>query len=157
MSISEDIDIADEITAALNAGAFGLPFVAERVYAADWDLKSELSDLQVGVWPAESAAEAFERELLDKSYRIGVSFAQRIAKMVRDDVDALMHLVKSVQEFLELTLVTIPDGRQYLNQGWEYVLRFNDAFLDRHKDAAGDVTYTGLFASILVFDFQSLE
>lgn len=157
MPNSEDILIADELVAFLNGKAYSEPFTAERVYSADWNVDKELNALQLGVWPGESSAAPFERDLLGKTYRTGITFAKHLAAQAIAVLDGLMDLVKAVQEDLELTLVTIPDGRQYVNTGWDYVLRFNELSLDRNKGADGTVKYTGLFASILVFDFQSLE
>ena len=155
MAISADILIAEEITTALNGQSFSLPFTAERLYVADWDIKEELSSLQLGIWPAESSAELWERDELLKSYRIGLSFAQKVAAATRDDLDALCDLVTEVQQFLELKTVVLGNGRSFVNEGWEYVVRFAETRLDRNKGADGTVKYTGLFASVLVFDYQA--
>lgn len=157
MATSPDLQIADKITTAIDAEVFSMAFDAERVYQADWDVKEELESLQVAVWPAEASAEAWERRQLSKTYRIGISFAKRVSKLILADVDALPDLVNEVAEFLELTTVTLDDGRQYVNQGWEFLLRFDDSRLNRNKDADSVVRYTGLFASVIVFEFTSLE
>lgn len=157
MANSADILIANEIVTGLNGQAFSQAFTAERVYAADWDLKSELNDLQVGVWLGESNADVFERRLLLKSYRTGISIAKKVSAATVSEIDALCDLVTEVLDFLELTVVELGDGRQYVNQGWEYLLRFDDTALDRNKGADGTVKYTGLFASVIVFDFVSQE
>lgn len=169
MTNSPDILIADEITAAINAEVFSLPFVAERLYVSDWDIRSELAgdaaqtigNLQVGVWPAESSGELWERQQFLDSYRTGLSFATRVAKASRSDLDALIDLVDEVRNFLAPKdgpqVVTIPDGRRFINDGWEYLLRFDERRLDRKKTDAGNVEYTGVFGSALVFDFTDLE
>lgn len=157
MANSPDIRIADEIETAINAESFALNFTAERLYVADWDVMKELDKLQVGVWPGESSAAIWERGLLQKSYRIGLSFCQKISAVPRCRVDELCDLVTEVQDFLELTVVDLGAGLKYVNQGWEYLLRFDDDKLDRNKGADQIIKYTGLFASIVVFDFVSLE
>jgi len=108
------------------------------------------------VWPGGSIAEPGERKLLAKGYRIGLSFAQRVSKATVAEIDALADLVTEVADFLELTQV-VAGGINYVNQGWEYLIRFDDSQLDRNKDSDDVVRYTGLFASVIVFDFTSLE
>lgn len=160
---SEDILICNELVDDLNAREWSEAFYTERTYAADWHLDKELSELQVGVWPGESNAEPFERDLLLKTYQIGFTFGKKVAAATTDDIDRLMEVVKEVQEYYELSQVTIapspdhPDGIGFVNTGWDYVLRFNELTLDRNKGTDGIVKYTGLFASILTFDFRSLE
>jgi len=160
---SEDILICDELVDYLNARSYSEAFYAERVYVADWNFQAELSELRLAVWPGDSEASPFERGLLQKDYRTGLTFAKQLEAATRDSVDRLMDVVKEIQEDLELSTVTIPassrhpDGVTYINTGWDYPLRFNDLSLDRHKGADGIVKYTGLFASILVFEWTSLE
>jgi len=157
MATSEDILIADEISDALNGESFSIAFTSERLYVSDWDAKEELVDLQVGVWPAESAMQLWEREQVEESFRIGLSFAQKISAALRSDVDLLCDLVTEVKDFLELKGVTLADGRVYENTGWEYLARFAESRLDRNKGADGIVRYTGMFASAIVFDYLSME
>lgn len=157
MPTSADILIANEIVTAINAAELSLDVTAERVYAADWDLKKELADLQCGVWPAETTAEPWQRNRLQKTHRIGVSFAKKVSAVPIADLDALCDLVNEVAELLELTVVELEDERSFVNQGWEYVLRFDAGRLDRNKGADGSIKYTGVFASMLEFDFVSLE
>lgn len=154
---SADILIADEIVSAINAAELSLDVTAERLYAADWDIKAELSTLQVGVWPAETTAEAWQRNKLQRTYRIGITFAKRVSAATIATLDALCDLVEEVVALIELSLATLDDGRAFVNQGWEYVMRFDANRLDRNKGADEIVRYTGVFASMVSFDFASLE
>lgn len=156
MPSSPDILIADGITTALNAATFGQAFTAERLYSAEWDARTELDSLQVGVWPGESAAEPWERGQLFKGYTTGITTAKRVTKALTADLDDLMDLVNEVTEFLELGVIAA-GGIDYVNQGWEYVVRFDDSQLMRTKDSDSVVRYTGLFASVIVYEFKSLE
>lgn len=154
---SADILIADEIVSAINAAELSQDVTAERLYAADWDIKTELSTLQIGVWPAEAIAEAWQRNTLQRSYRIGITIAQKVSAATIATLDALCDLVEEVVALIELSVATLDDGRTFVNQGWEYVMRFDANRLDRNKGADNTVRYTGVFASMISFDFTSLE
>lgn len=154
---SADILIADAITTAINAADLSLELTAERLYAADWDVKKELGALQCGVWPAESTAEPWQRNQLLKTHRIGITFAQSVSAAAIADLDAISDVANEVAELLELTVVSLADGRQFVNQSWEYVLRFDANRLDRNKGADNTPRYTGIFASMLAFEFTALE
>jgi len=153
MATSPDIQITELIKTAVNAETFSQGFTAERVYSADWSVKDELSELQVGVWPGESEAELWERTSLRKSYQVGITFAKILTRASLDEIDALGDLVNEVVESIELITVTA-SGLSYANKGWEYLVRFDDSRLDRNKNTDGTITYTGLFASAIVFNFE---
>lgn len=156
MASSPDIQIADEIVTAINAESFALNFTAERVCAVDWDAMSELDQLQVAVWSGEITTEQWERKRFRKRYRIGISFAKKVSAVPLERVDELCDLVTQVVDFLELTLVTLSNGNRYQNTGIEYVLRVDDLSLDRNKGSDSIVKYTGMFASVVIFDFMQL-
>jgi len=151
---SPDILIADEIVTAINAPAFSQAFVAERLYAPDWDEKDELGSLQVGVWPNDETVEIWERPNLLKTYEINLGFAKRVEAVSRDTLDGLMDLVNEVAVFLDLQTVELGDGRQYYFIGREYLIRFATSFLDRNKGADDSVKYTGKFASAFTITYQ---
>lgn len=151
-----DLLLADDIVAGLNGQTFSLPFSAERVYVPDWDLKSELAALQCAVWCEDPTADPWERSRLLKTYPIAVGFCQKLQQKTRAELDALCGLVTEVTDWLELQATDL-DGATYVNQGWEFRLRFHMDSLDRTRHADGSVVYTGLFASVVVFPFVRLE
>lgn len=171
MPTSEDILIADEIATALAGGAFSVAVNVERLYVPDWDVKDELSgapgdaigNLQVGVWHDESSGEPWERKQLLDSYRIGVGVCTKVAKATRADLDSLCDLVDEIRRFVVgnetdgFNAVVLSGGRRYEFDGWEYLVRFSQASLDRNKDADGVVRYTGGFKSALMFDYRSSQ
>lgn len=150
-----DLEIADAITAALNGEVWTIPFTADRLYVTDWDVKKELEFLQVGVWPADAAGELWERNRMAKNYQIGITFAQRVTRQTRAQLDDLLNLVTAVQEFLELAEVSTPTRGDFVNQGWDYSLRFDPNRLERHI-SGGTVLYSGLFASVITLDYMAL-
>jgi hypothetical protein len=155
---SPDIALADDIAAKLTAEEFSKPFTAERVYVPDWDHKSELQTVQVAVWPDEPTAQPHERRRLLKSYPIAVGVAQRLVAKTRAELDSLADFVMEITDFLELKNIILadPDNRQFVNQGWEFRLRFDMDALDRSKQG-DNVIYTGMFASVVSFPFILLD
>ena len=158
MPTSEDILIADVITTDLAGETFSQTVDVERLWVADWDLKKELvGTIRVGVWPAEASGQNWERDSVLRTYTIGIGITTKVAKATAADIDALADLVDEIRKHLELAGVAIPSGKGFDFMGWEYLVRFSDERLDRHKDDAGVVTYTGLFASALTLVYQSTD
>ena len=152
---SPDILLADEITSQLNAQSFTLPFVAERVYAPDWDIKKELNELQCGVWSESATGEPFEREELLWNFDIGVAFAQNLKDKTRDEIDGLMDFVWEIVQFLELS--SIPLGtEEFVSNDAEIPIRFDPTKLKRQKQPDTSIVYTGIFATHLRFPFKRM-
>lgn len=157
MASSPDILIRNEIVTGLNAETFSLSFDAEAMYATDWDMKTELNQLQVGIWASDTTAEAWERNKMLETFRIGMTIVKKVSAATVSELDDLLDFVREIVKFIELSVAVVPSGDRYVNQALEYLLRFNDSTLDRNKGTDGIPKYTGLFSSVVVFDFVSLE
>lgn len=158
MPTSPDLLICDDVVAALNAAVaeetFSLPFTAERLYVADWDMKSELGELVCGVWPASAESGLLERKRQLKNWEIGVTFAKRVAKATLAQIDVLSDLVEAVRVFLALKGITT-GGRRFQWIGDDYLLRASEARLERLKTPDG-VQYTGVFASVFTLTYEEV-
>lgn len=154
MPISPDILIAEQVKGALNGQTFSEAFTAERVYSTEWSEKDELTDLMVGVWAGDPSAQLWEREQLLIGHQVGVTFAKKVSKASLADIDALADLVNEVALWLELRSVTA-GGELYANTGWDYIVRVDASRLMRQLQAGGGVTYTGMFASAIQFNYEA--
>jgi len=148
-----DIELADAIAAWINGRSYPEQLSAERVYVAEWDDKDELGELQVGVWTAETSAEAYERDAPLRRARIGVTVAKRVSAVSRQTIDGLLATADAVNKSLELQSFAVTEGNYVHNGDSESVTRGGGASLQRKKTRDGAITYTGHFACITIFDF----
>ena len=99
---STTIQIADAVTAALNAAALSQSFTAVRHYLPEFDLK-EMETLHVSVVPAELDEETADRTRDRAEYKIHVAVQKRVAKQDPPGIDtaaidALMQLVEEIDD-----------------------------------------------------------
>jgi hypothetical protein len=99
---STTIQIADAVTAALNAATLSQPFTAVRHYLPEFDLK-EMETLHVSVVPAELDEETADRTRDRAEYKIHVAVQKRVAKQDPPGIDtaaidALMQLVEEIDD-----------------------------------------------------------
>jgi len=96
------IQLADAVTAALNAATLSQSFSAARYYLPEFDLK-EMKDLHVSVVPAELDEEIADRGRDRAEYKIPVAVPKRVAKqeppgLDNAAIDALMQLVEEIDD-----------------------------------------------------------
>ena len=101
-TLSMVVQIADAVTAALNAAALSQPITAARYYLPEFDLK-EMKDLHVSVVPAELDEEIADRGRDRAEYKIHVAVQKRVGKqnpsgLDNAAIDALMQLVQEIDD-----------------------------------------------------------
>ncbi|MFG0243629.1 MAG: hypothetical protein ACF8R9_12655 [Phycisphaerales bacterium JB054] len=93
------IAIADAVTASLNAGSFGQPFTAERLYQPAFEL-ADLADLKVSVVPKGVAIATASRDgsYFDCAVDVGIQ------KKIADDaeIDGLVDLAEEIADHLRM-------------------------------------------------------
>jgi hypothetical protein len=154
---ANDVELAEEVTRALAGAEFSACFKPERVYVPDWDLKAELGELQVCVFPDTRTASSRERGCLNKVFRVGVAFAQRLKARELAEIDKLLALTQEVSDFLELKFISCESGRRYQNTGWEDRVRFDPTQLSREKRPHEPSSYSGNFLSVTSYVFLLLR
>jgi len=97
--MSTIIAIADAVTASLNAGSFGLPFTAERLYQPAFEL-ADLADLKVSVVPKGVTIGTASRDgsYFDCAVDVGIQ------KKIADDaeIDGLVDLAEEIADHLRM-------------------------------------------------------
>jgi len=97
--VSTLIAIADAVTASLNAGSFGQPFTAERLYQPAFEL-ADLADLKVSVVPKGVTIATASRDgsYFDCAVDVGIQ------KKVADDaeIDGLVDLAEEIADHLRM-------------------------------------------------------
>ena len=94
--MSTIVDIADALTAELNAHAFGQTFTAVRRYRPVYEL-AEMADLHVTVVPKGVALERADRSREQVDVRIDVAVQKKVAGEA--EIDGLMALVEEIAAF----------------------------------------------------------
>lgn len=93
------IAIADAVTASLNAGSFGQPFTAERLYQPAFEL-ADLADLKVSVVPKGVTVATASRDgsYFDCAVDVGIQ------KKVADDaeIDGLVDVAEEIADHLRM-------------------------------------------------------
>lgn len=93
------IAIADAVAASLNAGSFGQPFTAERLYQPAFEL-ADLADLKVSVVPKGVTIATASRDgsYFDCAVDIGIQ------KKIADDaeIDGLVDLAEEIADHLRM-------------------------------------------------------
>lgn len=94
-------NIADAVVAELAAETFNLPFVAERRYLPEFELK-EMKDLRVTVVPKATTVTTLGRGVTQHDVEIDVAVQQKLAKEDNTEIDTLMGLVEEIGDFFRL-------------------------------------------------------
>lgn len=102
------VAIADAVTASLNAGSFGTPFTAERLYQPAFEL-ADLADLKVSVVPKGVTIATASRDgsYFDCAVDVGIQ------KKVADDaeIDGLVDLAEEIADHLRMKrLEDVPEA-----------------------------------------------
>lgn len=98
--MSTIIGIADAVVAHLNAGTFGQPISAQRVYQPAFTLE-ELKDLRVSVVPRSTAITTASRDSSTFECAVDVGIQKKIGE--EGEIDGLLDLVEELADHLRLT------------------------------------------------------
>jgi hypothetical protein len=107
---SELIRVADAVVAALNVGAFSMPFTAERHYQPVFDL-AEMKDLHVSVVPRGREIAQAARTLATFDCKVDVAVQKKFTTGDAAELDPLMALAEELAEFFRCKrLPGLPDA-----------------------------------------------
>lgn len=95
--MSQIIDIADAVTAELNATSFAVAFTAARLYQPFFELK-EMGTLRVSVVPAELTITPLGRGSSQHDIEIDVAVQKKLAAASNAEIDALMNLAEAIAD-----------------------------------------------------------
>jgi len=102
--MSTVIRVADAIVAELNgaaAGTFSQPFMAQRLYVPNFDLK-DMKDLHVSVVPRGVELSTANRSLLQHDVQIDVAVQKKFPQDTALDLEAIDDLMGLVQEISDV-------------------------------------------------------
>ena len=91
------IDIADAVTDELNAGSFGQPFLAERLYRPEFDL-AEFKTLRVTVVPKGLSTSGLSRGQDQFDVSVDVAVQKKLQTEDAGEIDPLMTLVEEIAD-----------------------------------------------------------
>ena len=126
------LQVADSVTAQLNAAEFDFDFVAERMYVPNFDLE-DMKELRVTVVPRD--VELFPHDRAHNKYhcRVDVAVQKKFSKGTNEEIDPLVDLVEKItDEFRLKRLVSFPAARcvkaehavLYSSEHWEQLRQF---------------------------------
>ena len=102
MSTAAAVQIADAVVEALNGGAFGEDFTAERGYRPAFDLK-DMKDLKLTVVPKAVEMTTAGRGLAQADVQIDVGVQKKLATGANAEIDGLMALVEEIAAYVRAT------------------------------------------------------
>lgn len=96
------IAIADAITASLNAGSFGQPFTAERLYQPSFEL-ADLADLKVSVVPKGVTIATASRDGSYFDCAVDIGIQKKLDPHFDDtEIDGLVDLAEEIADHLRM-------------------------------------------------------
>ena len=140
------IQIADAVTAALNASTLSQPITAKRYYLPEFDLK-DMDTLHVSIVPAELDEAMADRSRDRGEYKIHVAVQKRVSNqgstgIDSEAIDGLMALVEEIDDLFRHKRLT-----NYEQAAW--IKTQNKPIYDPKQ-----LKESGLFVSLLVFTFS---
>ena len=95
------LQVADSVTAQLNAAEFDFEFVAERMYVPNFDLE-DMKELRVTVVPRD--VELFPHDRAHNKYhcRVDVAVQKKFSKGTNEEIDPLVDLVEKIADEFRL-------------------------------------------------------
>ncbi len=95
------LQVADSVTAQLNAADFDFEFVAERMYVPNFDLE-DMKELRVTVVPRD--VELFPHDRAHNKYhcRVDVAVQKKFSKGTNEEIDPLVDLVEKIADEFRL-------------------------------------------------------
>ena len=126
------LQIADSVTAQLNAAQLSQPFHAQRLYVPDFDLE-DMRELRVSVVPRELAILAHDRTTSKYNARIDVAVQRKFDSGTNTEIDPLVVLIEEIGDLFRLKrLDSMPEARCiqvehpviYSHEHWEQFRQF---------------------------------
>jgi hypothetical protein len=126
------LQIADSVTAQLNAAALSKPFTAKRLYVPSFDLE-DMKELRVSVVPRELVIGGLDRTTNRYEVRIDVAVQQKFSKGDNTEIDPLVGLLEEIADLFRLRrLDSLPKARcigvehpvVYSLEHWEQLRQF---------------------------------
>lgn len=126
------LQIADSVTAQLNAASLTHDFTAERLYVPNFDLE-DMQDLRVSVVPRELLILAHDRTTSKYNARIDVAVQRKFNQGTNVEIDPLVALVEEIADLFRLKrLDSMPEARCiqvehpviYSAEHWEQLRQF---------------------------------
>ena len=126
------LQVADSVTAQLNAAEFDFDFIAERMYVPNFDLE-DMKELRVTVVPRD--VELFPHDRAHNKYhcRVDVAVQKKFSKGTNEEIDPLVDLVEKIADEFRLTrLASFQAARcikaehtvLYSSEHWEQLRQF---------------------------------
>jgi len=140
------IQIADAVTAALNASTLSQPITAKRYYLPEFDLK-DMDTLHVSIVPAELDEAMADRSRDRGEYKIHVAVQKRVSNqgstgIDSEAIDGLMALVEEIDDLFRHKRLA-----GFKQAAWAKTE--NKPIYDPRQ-----LKESGLFVSLLVFTFS---
>ena len=132
-------DMADKVTASLNAEDFSLDFTAVRRYVPIFEL-SDLDSLQVSVIPRGREDTPLTRGTDQREVEIQVGVQKRVASLAASDVDPLVALTEEIAD--HLTRQHLGDSDEYRWLRTEFTAVYSPEDLREKRVYTGVVTAT---------------
>lgn len=126
------LQIADSVTAQLNATHFDHEFVAERLYVPNFDLE-DMKELRVSVVPRDVEILPYDRSQNRYHCRVDIAVQKKFSQGTNQEIDALVDLAEKIaDEFRLKRLLSFQASRcikveqtvLYSTEHWEQLRQF---------------------------------
>ena len=135
------LQIADSVTAKLNAAQLSQTFTAERLYVPNFDLQ-ELQQLRVSVVPRDLTILAHDRTSSKYNARIDIAVQQKFASGSNLEIDPLTALIEEIADLFRIKrLDSMPEARCV---AVEHPVIYSTEHWEQHRQ----------FTSLLTLTFQ---
>ena len=105
------LQIADSVTAQLNAAQISQPLSAKRLYVPNFDLQ-DVTELRVSVVPRELFIMAYDRTASKYSARIDIAIQKKFEHGTHEEIDPLVVLIEEIADLFRLKrLDSMPEAR----------------------------------------------
>lgn len=126
------LQVADSVTAQLNAAEFDFEFIAERMYVPNFDLE-DMKELRVTVVPRD--VELFPHDRAHNKYhcRVDVAVQKKFSKGTNEEIDPLVDLVEKIADefrlkrldsFQAARCIKAAHAVLYSSEHWEQLRQF---------------------------------
>jgi hypothetical protein len=126
------LQVADSVTAQLNAAEFDFEFVAERMYVPNFDLE-DMKELRVSVVPRDVELMPHDRAHNKYHCRIDVAVQKKFSKGTNEEIDPLVDFVEKIADEFRLKRLTSFQAARcvkaehsvlYSSEHWEQLRQF---------------------------------
>jgi hypothetical protein len=126
------LQIADSVTAQLNATQFDQEFVAERLYVPNFDLE-DMKELRVSVVPRDVEILQHDRSQNRYHCRVDIAIQKKFSHGTNQEIDALVDLgekiadefrLKRLLSFQAARCIKVEQTVLYSTEHWEQLRQF---------------------------------